>query len=713
MSREEAAPGAPAEEQAHGGEQQEDAAQAQERPRQEAWAARQALIQHGPSFVLPLARSAATAVARDQFGVSGGTIHGNVNVFGTRPEPAEQLSGVVRPEEIAQLADVFCGCPSFDEALARLREDRVVVVSGGRDTGRGSAALMLLRRLTDGTVRSLTPPASLTALLGQLDGADGYVLLNFPAGRGAPLRAAHLLGLRERLERSGGHLVITVEPSAALDDVPFVRWEPPATEDMLHAHVTPRVGTEAWAGLCERDLVREFLDRRHQPAAVAEFARQLVALHRGETDEEALAAHRAEAVEAQVSRWLTDEQRDLRDKAFLIALAVFDKAPYAVAAELADVLYARLQHTADPRQAPVVRIFGGSREDRLGLVHADGYRDAEVTEWGPVDQFFAGFREERVVGALVEAVWNLHPSARPALVAWIDRLAKDGRPLVRTRAASAAALLAGADFSSAMAHLIEPWADDHHSGSWLNAANALTMAHLLGVAPVPRVLRDWCTGDAESRRWTAVRAYGLLGPVNHEETLDTLLEAIRRPSPGHGGAAEPEEPGEPREDDEPTEEARQFADALELLLLAVREPVLSVLAGRLDGDRAVRARALAAFRQACRQTEAPEDRPLVLNWYAQAVAADDAETAQQLARFWQTLLADRAHGTRALHILRGWVFAADADPRTESALALLLSAITTTPANDHRVDHLLRTVRFSDGSAPAVAGRLRAHVSHP
>ncbi|MYX27948.1 hypothetical protein GTY75_15035 [Streptomyces sp. SID8381] len=711
MSREESASGAPPEEQpAQNGEQQEDTAEAQERPRQKAWAARQALIQHGPSFVLPLARSsAATAVARDQFGVSGGTVHGDVNIFGALSDTADRLSGVVRPEEIAQLADVFCGGPSFDEALARLREDRVVVLSGGRDTGRRTAALMLLRRLTDGTVRSLTPPASLTALLGQLDDAGGYLLLNFRADRGAPLREVHLLGLRERLERSGGHLVITVEPSAALDDVPFVRWEPPATEDMLRAHVAPSVGEEAWAGLCGRDLVRDFLVRRHQPAAVEEFARQLVALHRGDTDEQALAAHRAEAVEAQVVRWLTDDERELRDKAFLVSLAVFDKAPYAVAAELADVLHARLQHTADPRQAPVVRIFGASREDRLRLVHADGYHDEEVTEWGPVHQFFAGFREERMVGALVEAVWNLHPSARPALVAWIRRLAEDGRPLVRTRAASATALLARADFSSAMAHLIEPWADDDYSGSWLTAANALTMAHLLGVEPVLRVLRAWCTGDVESRRWTAVRAYGLLGPVNHEETLDTLLEAVRRPSRRHGEPAE-------AEDDEPTEEARQFADALELLLLAVREPVLRALAERLDGDRAdrtVRAYALAAFCQACEQREDPVDRPLVLHWYAQAVVDGETETARQLAGLWQALLADRVHGKRALRILRGWVFAADGDPAAESALAPLLSAVTTTPTDHRRVDHLLRTVRHADGTVPAVAERLRPHISHP
>ncbi|MGW2747476.1 hypothetical protein [Streptomyces sp. NPDC001450] len=703
MSQEETGADAPADERPpEDGERKEEESEGQERQRQEAWAARQALIQHGPSFVMTLDRPTSTSrIGRDQFGVSGGTVHGDVNYYvGGPTERPEHVSGVIRPEELTDLADVFRGCASFDEALARLRTDKVVVLSGGRDTGRRSAALMLLHRAAGGTVRSLVQPRSPSALLDQLDSADGYLLLNFATDRSNPLRESHMLGLRERLERSGGHLVITVEPSAALDDVPFVRWEPPSTEEMLHAHVTPHVGEAGWQELCGRAPVKEFLTRQHQPAAIAEFTRRLVAVHRGESDEQELAAYSEQAIEAQVTRWLTDDQRELRDKAFLISLAVFDKAPYAVSAELADVLYTRLQYTADPRRSPVIPVFGSSREDRLRLAHADGYHDTEVTEWGSlVGRFFAEFRDEKTAQVLLEAVWNLHPSARTALVKWIDKLAEDGRPLVRTRAASATALLTKADFSSAMAHLIEPWADGRDPNSWLTAANALTMAHLLRVPTVLPVLRDWCTGKAESRRWTAIRAYGLLGPVVHEETLDALLEAVRQ------------DPDPTGDDGEPTEGGRQFTDAFELLLLAVREPVLSALAERLSGDRTVRAYAVRAFLQACGQKEEPDDRPVILHWYAQAVAADDMTTARQLAAFWEQLLADRACGTEALRTLRGWVRRADGDPETESALVSLLPAITTTSPNDRRVGHLLRTLRDSPTTLSPAAGRLLDRLS--
>ncbi|MBK6014910.1 hypothetical protein [Streptomyces sp. MBT53] len=690
---------------------QDDTAEAQEQQRQEAWAARRALIAHGPEFVTALARTA-TDVGRDQYGLSGGVVHRDVNFnIGLPPGRSEHLSGEVPPDDVEELAQVFHGCPSFDEALARLkRGDRIVVLSGGRDTGRGTAARMLLRSLDAMPMRILDPPGSLSALPEQLNGAAGYLLLNLTTSRSHPLREPHLLGLRERLERAQGHLVITVEPSAALEDVPYVRWEPPTAEDMLRSHVTPHTGEDAWAGLCGLTPVKEFLARHQQPGGIAGFAERLVAFQREETDEESLAAYGKAAVAAQVSGWLTDAELPLHEKAFLISLAVFDKAPYAIAAECADTLYTELQRTANPREPAVIPVFGSSREERLGLAQARGYVDTEVTEWGPlVGRYFAAFREEDTARILLEQVWNLHPSARPALVEWIQDLADDGRPLVWTRAASATALLAQADLSSAMALLIEPWADDDHFGSWLTAANALTMAQLLSVPTVLRILHDWCTedyGDLEGRRWTAIRAYGLLGPVHYERALEALLDAIHRPRPHDDPEADEEEAAEYAK-----EEAYQFADALELLLLAVRNPVLSALAERLPKDRTLRPHALLAFLQSCKQSDERTGRPIVLDWYAEAAAAVDDTTARHLVAFWEAALTDRARTSEALRILRGWILTAAGDPTSEAALTSLLPALAAQPTNHRRVSHLLRTVR--DGTKPAapVAERLLARIT--
>nr|WSY52518.1 hypothetical protein OG999_21955 [Streptomyces sp. NBC_00886] len=714
MSQDEASAGtaAPADGAPSDGEQkkQDETAEAQEQQRQEAWAARRALIAHGPEFVTPLARNA-TDIGRDQYGLSGGVVQRDVNFnIGLPSGRSEHLSGEVPRDKVEDLAKVFHGCPSFDEALARLeRGDRIVVLSGGRDTGRRSAAQMLLRRVGATPMRILDPPSSLSALPEQLDGAAGYLLLNLATSRSHPLREPHLLGLRERLERARGHLVITVEPSAALEDVPYVRWEPPVAEDMLRSHITPHIGEDAWAGLSGLTPVKEFLTRHQQPGEIAQFAQQLVAFHRGETDEERLAAYGKAAVAAQVSGWLTDSERHLREKAFLISLAVFDKAPYAVAAECADMLYTELQRTANPREPAVIPVFGSSREQRLSLAQARGYVGTEVTKWGPlIGKYFAEFRDEDTARVLLEEVWNLHPSARPALVAWIQGLADDGRPLVQTRAASATALLAKADLSSAMALLIEPWADDDSFGSWLTAANALTLAQLLSVPTVLKILHDWCTedyGDLEGRRWTAIRAYGLLGPVHYERALEALLDAIHRPRPYDDPEADEDEAEEYAK-----EAAHQFADALELLLLAGRDRVLSVLAERLAGDRALRTHALLAFLQACKQSDERTGRPIVLDWYAEAATAVDDTAARHLVSFWEAALTDRMRTSEALRILRGWVLTADGDPMSEAALTSLLPALAAQPTNHRRISHLLRAVRDATKPPSPVAERLLARI---
>ncbi|NBE50086.1 hypothetical protein [Streptomyces boluensis] len=691
---------------------QEADGEGQEQHRQPAWSARRDLIAHGPDFI-------STLVERDQFGQTGGTHYGNtIFNFGARAEASRPASGPIPATELQALHQVFRECPSFDEARERLRTDRVVFLSGGRDSGRRSAALMLLHRLDIDRVRAIDADTPFSALPDQLDTPGGYVLCNLPVSRNRPLLEPQLLALHEQLENARAHLVITVEPSVSLGDTPFVRWEPPSTEDMLRAHVTHRIDAAAWPDLCGLPPVKEFLSRHQRPDEIREFAQKVVAYHRGEIGIEQLASYGHTAMAAQIARWLTGPEAELRDKAFLISLAVFDKSPYAVTAELSDSLFVRLQKTDDPGELPKVPVFGTSREERLQLARANGYVTAEATEWGPLNgTFCAAFRDERTARLLLTEVWNLHPSARIDLAAWLRKLAEDRRPLVRTRAASAAALLAHADLPSALAHLIEPWADSRNPNSWLTAANALTMAQLLASPDIPTVLRilhEWCIGGAESRRWTAIRGFGLLGPVHHEEALTALLDAIRAQS----GASTDDEPdgkesarGKGR--DKPTEADQQFADALELLLLAVREPVLRTLASRLPNDRRVRAHAVLAFLQACDQPADDSDRPAVLDWYAQAVESGDTATAEDLITFWRAALADRRVTTKALAILRRWVLAADRAPEAhyEPRLAALLTELASTLPDRRRITHLLRTTHGSDGEHSPVAQRLFALVT--
>lgn len=140
----------------------------------------------------------------------------------------------------------------------------------------------------------------------------------------------------------------------------------------------------------------------------------------------------------------------------------------------------------------------------------------------------ARFVDERVSLVLLREVWLGHPSARPALIGWLRRLADDGRPLVRTRAASTVAVLARTDLPSAMALITEPWCTSKRYRHRLVAVNALALAHLIETPYIPRILDDWCQGEDERLRWVAVRAYGLIGPERPGQALAALRKAVRR-----------------------------------------------------------------------------------------------------------------------------------------------------------------------------------------
>ncbi|MFD6434030.1 hypothetical protein [Streptomyces venezuelae] len=677
----------------------EDAGQGPEE-RQAAWAARRDLIDHAPDFIGSL-------VFRDQLGVTGGHVAGDVNFnlshqsFG--PGPRSVSGGQVPGEDIQRVATVFRSCPSFDTALDRLRDNHIVVLKGSRGTGRRSAALMLLHRLGVRSIRSFDPGTAPAALPDALQDSPGFLLHDLSTSRSRPLLEPHVLGMREKLRQHGGLFVITVDTSAVLGDVPYVVWEPPPVEDVLCAHVTALIGSAAWEQLRLRASVVEFLGRTHQPGETERFAEQLAAHHRGELDEADLADFAQSALADRVSGWLTAPEKEggdeLRDKAFLIALAVFDKAPYAIAAELGDSLFVELQMTANPHKPPVIPIFGSSTASRLEFAHAVGSTQDEVTEWGPVSQYRAEFQDKQTARVVLHEIWTVHPSARTAVVRWIRQLARDGRPLVRTRAAAATALLAEADLPSAMAHLIEPWAGGRSYNGWLTAANALSLASLLRVRGVSRILHAWCTGDHPSRRWTAIRVYGLLGPLQPEEALDALLDTVRL-------------------ENEEEEEVSQLAEATQLLLLAAHEPVLPRLAplardDQAPHDDALHDHALRAFGLACRESEEGTDRPLVLKWFADARPSPESREDELVAGLWRAGLRDRTHTDTARETLQQWVRVAEHDSFTEHALTPLLAALAGTDADRQRIDHLLRTAHNADGSSLRVAHRLRAAVEAP
>lgn len=709
-----------------------------------AWESALELLDHLPDSLR------GSLLAGEQRGMSGGRVDGDL-VMGHKyvvaaPSVGEQLQGTgeVPSADLDRLATVYHRDPVFDEALTTLHTSRVVVLRGGHGTGRHAAALMLLRAVGATRIRALDPDTGLAGLLRKARKADGYLVRDLPVTASSPLRHHHLLAWREHLTKHRAHLVVTVESTAVLgEDVPVVSWTPPRIEAVFTAHL--RAGLEATrrrtgdarqapdadhpdtleeevAASRELAPVRRFLAVRSRPVTqVAAFAAEVVRYQRGEVDLKQLERFGEDRLREQVGEWFSDSpgQVELRDKAFLLSLAVCDEGPYPLVAELGDQLYRRLRRVEDPEQNPGVPVFGTSLRRRMVLAHAEEYEASEQTSWGPVRQTKIRFQERRTARLLLCEVWTGHPAVRAPLSTWLTGLARHGDPFVRTRAAAAAATLARHDFPSVMHGLLRGWATSADYRLCAQAANALALVAAARIPAVHRVLREWSDDSHPRRRWTAVRAYALIGPLVPGDTLDSL-EKLARPTSARrdeatgtnrSGRSGGKNGGRGDGTGQRGVAFDSLVEAAELLLLSTpgTEVMRRLATWCEDSFTGLRDLARRALLDASARREDPSDDPaswpILLRRYAEH--SEDAAERAAFARLWRHVLRDRAGTEDAQEQLREWVLVADREPGVEAVLAELLPRLAVSDSDRDRLRYLLRTMSGETGGPPPpVAARL-------
>ncbi|MEU9605656.1 hypothetical protein [Streptomyces sp. NPDC048057] len=722
-----------------------------------AWDSRRDLYRHSPGIMLgQSARLGGSLVGGDQHGVSGGQVTGDVILGGSKVEyhlggDIEERSGEIPGAEVEALAANFVyppaegdDEPSDDEpsdgtspdhtespdepwqpgspfalALADLTAHGLAVLAGPATTGRRAAALMLLRAVRSRSYRSLDPALPPGRLVAEIREGCGHLVADFATSAERPLREHHVRALSERLKATGSHLVLVVGPHPVIHGgVGHVPWQPPAPAALLAGHLKNLdLAGRSVDELLALAEVRSVLAHHRPVADTAGFARRVAGHARGTVSLADLGAFGHHAAERQVREWFDSTEHTLHDKAFLIALATFNEAPYPLTAELSDILFGLLQRIENPGEPARIPVFGTSSAQRVEQALADRYQESEETEWGPVLQTKVQFRDRLTAIALLREVWTGHPSARPALVAWLRRLADDPRPVVRTRAAATAAVMAEADLPSTMALLIRSWAAQPRMRARLAAANALALAHHLGTPHVSRILADWCVAPDHRLRWTAVRSYALVGDAFPREGFAALTEAARK-AEARGGPAR----GWPQERDD-------LAQSAAALLLAAGQdasarddwPAVAELWGALPPltHGTTRAFVLSAMVHACGPKDGPAGtgRPLLLDLFGRAdrtPGTDGALVRRDLAALWRSVLNDPQCAASGLNNMRQWVRSAEDDRGAEAALAELLPLLTVSVEDHRRLAYLLESLRGEGESGPpAVAVRLRTLVSAP
>ncbi|NEB93056.1 hypothetical protein [Streptomyces bauhiniae] len=174
-------------------------------------------------------------------------LYGNVGrggvtgIAGAASVSMGRATGPMRPEEITGLLERYAEPDAFEDALADLRADHVVILIGESGTGRRSGAIALLKKAMagGGRVVVLSPDSTLDQLADRrFDAGNGYVVLDRVHDGSLNDAQADFAWRRvqERVQDSKAHLVVTTRPRlerrlpTAVSHVP---WAAPATEQVL------------------------------------------------------------------------------------------------------------------------------------------------------------------------------------------------------------------------------------------------------------------------------------------------------------------------------------------------------------------------------------------------------------------------------------------------------------------------------------------------
>ncbi|MFD4522742.1 hypothetical protein ACFWP7_02135 [Streptomyces sp. NPDC058470] len=675
--------------------------------------------------------------------VSGDVVAGDKRVdvhLHENPLPRLHTVGPLPAAELDYLAETFAPNRRYDELCSELTAHRILVLRGRPGTGRRTAALRMLMQAGPkaGEVIALDPGTESADFADHVQPGGVHVVVDPITSQDSPLRDIHLNAVRRRLGDDGLFVVVAAH-GTAMEDVTAHDWEPPPAADITRAHLLHAIRHSATDGpsdgavaadtarrLLELEPTVRYLSVGPSPGEAAGFARLLVEYAAGRCDDEELSGYGRTSAEEITSRWFGEGDKSggatLRDKAFLISLAVFDGLPYPLVAELGDLLYIRLRTVEEPDRTAGYPVFGSSPADRLTLARAQEYDDETDTAWGPLPDRVVAFRNGSLWSTVLRHVWTSHPAVRKPLLAWLDTLVTDRRVFVRLRAAVASGVLAAADFSYAFDNFLNQWGSSSRPMQRQLAAWALYTAAEHGMdTAVRRLLSNWSKRHDSARRWTATRSYALLGGATATSALrDIGRMAATGPAP---------------------DSALQSAleQALEALL---QGPAAVIVLERLVQWHASRGPlqelAAAGFLRGARRRHWAVDAEATA-WPRLLWLADhDARARRYVVVMWRALLGNRSHREAARAELVRWVRVADrasvkaAQHRTftdaapfdeterydtvsdvESALGGLLPLLVETQNDWERLDFLLRRLDAPSGVRGSTAARLHAALSDP
>lgn len=461
----------------------------------------------------------------------GPTAFGNHNIINNFAAPP--LKPIVAPlTHVSDLLACYAGSDSDGKLDEILAARSTACLAGPKNSGRFSTACAALaRRYGANGIYEISLPAGVQpeALLehaGLVRKERGHVLRLPADGRAEVVR--RLAGLFHR--RSASLLLIRDDGGRERGkDFMEVHHRQPDPIMVFRKHLGRRLRVHHGLSADEsakmvdhyltRKGVRGELKQTYAPQEAVAMAQAIAERH--PVDDAGMKAILAECQPGRRSRALKillppeggvpvpGRRAGQHERAFRIAYAVFRRRPMHYVFESAAWLLNEIDDAAlRPEwghmalQHPVQDLLGEE-------LRKDWLAGRDVVNSSSGTSRSAWIRDAGLRGAILDVAWHDFDSTRGSLLAWLDRLVREGDEIMTRAAAETAALLAHHDFDRMHRKLIDEWASSPSSRIRQAAAWTETIADLGGDVGhlVREKLRDWCYGTSNYRRDTAARVY--------------------------------------------------------------------------------------------------------------------------------------------------------------------------------------------------------------
>ena len=450
------------------------------------------------------------------------------------------------PDEIEKLTQVYLKPRTYDTAYKCLKENRWVILQGRPQVGKRASALYMAFELQGRTpdLHELSPETDLKKWIDSEDLNENriYFIDSLTGVRAQELQAYDWRTLRNVLAEKRSYLVISVKEGVRFTtDMPsevIHTWLPPEdARTLVRKHLLcHKISSDEAKKLLEDSTVADLIKGNLSPGQASLLAERLAAYQKGEISflDEALKGF--VVYDDKSIRDRLSVAKDDSERAFHIALAVFNGARYRSVEEATDRLALLLSppskkkkdENEDEEDSEVFNPFF-EEDDRIERAQAE-----LAKEYPSEDSILAvevvRFTDPAYQPALLSFVWRKFRRIRTLILEWLREYGRDLYSDMRMRTAATVAFLAQHEFETVVIEVLRPWA--YEGVSLSRQTLGYTFASLIRIEQYSdatlALLRDWSRHGNVSLVWAAARAYGVIGPYYPREAMDRWLEILRR-----------------------------------------------------------------------------------------------------------------------------------------------------------------------------------------